>query len=92
MNIPTSSQVVDGTLVGLRLRLKKELSLRGTDQVHAAGEIWQVDRVQAGSAQTIVLLRKPNGSPHIWTGGTIWQWFEIVSTEEPSSQKLRDDS
>ena len=73
-----------GSLAGRRLRLKKELSLRGSDQIHHVGEIWQVHHVEVGSAQAVVLLRKPNGSPHLWTGNAIWQWFEDVTKEEPN--------
>jgi hypothetical protein len=75
-------QVGFESLAGRRVRLKKALCLQGADQVHSAGEIWFVEQVEVGSAQTVVRLSKPSGSPHLWTSDTFWTWFEIVSEEE----------
>lgn len=61
-----------GVRAGQRVRLKKTKS-------HGVGdEIWQVVRGVDSRPRRIVALRKPDGSPYLWTGKKFWDWFELL--------------
>jgi hypothetical protein len=71
-----------GAESGQRVRLKRDLTLRETDEIHPAGEIWCVDAGVEGRSRRIIALKKPDGRPHLWTGETFWDWFEVESREK----------
>ena len=68
-----------GARSGQNVRLKRSLTLHGTDKTHAAGEIWSVMPGVDLQPRRFVLLHKPDGCPHIWSGESFWDWFELVS-------------
>ena len=59
--------------------MKKPLFLKDIAKTHLAGEIWRVDRGINRKPRRIVLLRRPDGAPHLWSDETFWDWFELAT-------------
>ena len=68
-----------GVRSGQRVRLKQPLVMKDGVMAHSVGEIWSVMPGIDLRPRRFVLLHKPDGCPHIWSGETFWDWFELVS-------------
>ena len=59
--------------------MKREVVLKGVGVTHSVGEVWRVMRGVDLRPRRFVLLHKPDGHPHLWSGETFWDSFELVA-------------
>ena len=69
-----------GVKAGDRVRLKKGFTVKGTNDVHAPGEVWRVLKGAATHPRILVKLRRPDGRIHGWLDRPdFWDSFEVIT-------------